>query len=260
MQNIKAKSFFVDDRKVSDHHAIIPTEQAVVLNHMTNEERKIYDLVVKRFLAVLSEPFVYDQTTVELSVEGERFTAKGKVVKQLGWKAVYENSSMDEDEESELVEQSLPKVSKGEKIEITSISITKGQTTPPALFTEATLLSAMENPVQYLEKKDKSMAKVLGETGGLGTVATRADIIDKLFRTFLVEKKGKDIFITSKGKQLLELVPEDLQKTGINSSDRNETFQNWKRVHETGNVYAGNGAVYKRISVRNKNRRRNLSP
>ena len=212
MQNIKAKPSFVDDKKVSDHHAIIPTEQVVILEHMTIEERKIYDLVVKRFLAVLSEPFVYEQTTVELSVEGETFLAKGKVVKELGWKAVYENSVMEEEEETDLAGQSLPKVKEGELVEMKSTSITKGQTTPPALFTEATLLSAMENPVQYLENKDKSMVKVLGETGGLGTVATRADIIDKLFRTFLLEKKGKDIVITSKGKQLLELVPEDLKK------------------------------------------------
>lgn len=212
MQNIKAKPSFVNDKKVSDHHAIIPTEQSVVLEHMTNEERKIYDLVVKRFLAVLSEPFVYDQTTVELLVEGEHFVAKGKVVKELGWKAVYENNSVDEEDTPDLAEQTLPEVKKGQIVDNANVVITKGQTTPPALFTEATLLSAMENPVQYLEKKDKSMVKVLGETGGLGTVATRADIIDKLFRTFLLEKKGKDIVITSKGKQLLELVPEDLKK------------------------------------------------
>lgn len=212
MQNIKAKSSFVDDKKVSDHHAIIPTEQVVMLEHMTNEERKIYDLVVKRFLAVLSEPFVYDQTTVELSIEEEKFVAKGKVVKELGWKAVYENNLMEDEEENDLAGQSLPEVKEGETVEHTNSSITKGHTTPPALFTEATLLSAMENPVQYLENKDKSMVKVLGETGGLGTVATRADIIDKLFRTFLLEKKGKDMVITSKGKQLLELVPKDLKK------------------------------------------------
>ena len=212
MQNIKGNPSFVDNKKVSDHHAIIPTEQVVILENMTNEERKIYDLVVRRFLAVLSEPFVYEQTTVELDIEGERFLAKGKVIKDLGWKAVYENDSMDEEEETELAKQSLPKVKEGDMAENHNCSITKGQTTPPPLFTEATLLSAMENPVQYLEKKDKSMVKVLGETGGLGTVATRADIIDKLFRTFLLEKKGKDIVITSKGKQLLELVPEDLKK------------------------------------------------
>ena len=90
--------------------------------------------------------------------------------------------------------------------------MTEGKTKPPAPFNEATLLSAMENPTAYLETKDRDMAKTLGETGGLGTVATRADIIEKLFSSFLLEKKGKDIYLTSKAKQLLTLVPEDLKK------------------------------------------------
>ena len=92
------------------------------------------------------------------------------------------------------------------------ISLTEGKTKPPAPFNEATLLSAMENPVRYMESGDRAMAKTLGETGGLGTVATRADIIEKLFSGFMLEKKGKDICLTSKAKQLLRLVPEDLRK------------------------------------------------
>ena len=92
------------------------------------------------------------------------------------------------------------------------IAQTEGKTKPPAPFNEATLLSAMENPVVFMESDDKVMAKTLGETGGLGTVATRADIIEKLFNSFMIEKRGKDIYLTSKAKQLLELVPEDLKK------------------------------------------------
>lgn len=90
--------------------------------------------------------------------------------------------------------------------------MTEGKTKPPSPFNEATLLSAMENPAAYMESKDREMAKTLGETGGLGTVATRADIIEKLFSSFLLEKRGKEIFLTSKAKQLLNLVPEDLKK------------------------------------------------
>ncbi|MDF2486280.1 MAG: topoisomerase, partial [Herbinix sp.] len=97
-------------------------------------------------------------------------------------------------------------------------SLTEGKTKPPAPFNEATLLSAMENPIHFLEHKDKEMVKTLGETGGLGTVATRADIIEKLFNSFLMEKRGKEIYITSKGKQLLELVPEDLKKPELTAS------------------------------------------
>lgn len=209
MKPVKVSKSFVDDKKVSDHHAIIPTEQFVQLDHMTNEERKIYDLVVRRFLSVLYPPFEYEQTTMKASAGGEIFTAKGKIVKQAGWKEVYEGTWTEEEEEDF---QKLSDIQEGEKLKIERVELTAGKTKPPAPFTEATLLSAMENPVKYLEHADEKAAKTLGETGGLGTVATRADIIEKLFHTFLMEKRGNDIYLTSKAKQLLELVPEDLKK------------------------------------------------
>lgn len=220
MKPIKASKSFVDDKKVSDHHAIIPTEQFVQLDHMTNEERKIYDLVVRRFLSVLMPPFEYEQTTVKAQAAGEIFLAKGKIVKSPGWKEAYDSGWSDDDDEEEygtnrepaLKDQTLPAVKKGDTFPASKAELTTGKTKPPAHFNEATLLSAMENPIKFMESHDAKAAKTLGETGGLGTVATRADIIDKLFNTFLMEKRGKDIYITSKAKQLLELVPEDLRK------------------------------------------------
>ena len=220
MKPIKASKSFVDDKKVSDHHAIIPTEQFVQLDHMTNEERKIYDLVVRRFLSVLMPPFEYEQTTVKAQAAGEIFLAKGKIVKSPGWKEAYDSSWSEDDDEEEygtnrepaLKDQTLPTVKKGDTFPASKAELTTGKTKPPAHFNEATLLSAMENPIKFMESHDAKAAKTLGETGGLGTVATRADIIDKLFNTFLMEKRGKDIYITSKAKQLLELVPEDLRK------------------------------------------------
>ena len=214
MQALPAKPFFVDNSKVSDHHAIIPTEQFVQLDHMTIDERRIYDLVVRRFLAVMYPPFEYEQTSVSVQIGGESFIARGKIVKEQGWKAAYDNGaegeSQDDEETAEGVpvkEQQLPDLKKGDRVAVLSLSMTEGKTKPPAPFNEATLLSAMENPVAYMESRDKAMAKTLGETGGLGTVATRADIIEKLFSSFLLEKRGKDIYLTSKAKQLLELVP-----------------------------------------------------
>ncbi|WP_104802442.1 DNA topoisomerase III [Blautia marasmi] len=220
MKPIKASKSFVDDKKVSDHHAIIPTEQFVQLDHMTNEERKIYDLVVRRFLSVLMPPFEYEQTTVKAQAAGEIFLAKGKIVKSPGWKEAYDSGWSDDDDEEEygtnrepaLKDQTLPAVKKGDTFPASKAELITGKTKPPAHFNEATLLSAMENPIKFMESHDAKAAKTLGETGGLGTVATRADIIDKLFNTFLMEKRGKDIYITSKAKQLLELVPEDLRK------------------------------------------------
>lgn len=221
-RGVPAKPAFVNDAKVSDHHAIIPTEQFVQLDHMTNEERKIYDLVVRRFLAVLYPPFEYEQTQVTVEIEGERFLASGRIVKSTGWKEVYEAEifaeSDEEDEEEafetgkELKGQTLPELQKGQALKKIQVSMTEGKTKPPAPFNEATLLTAMENPVAYMESHDRKMAQTLGEAGGLGTVATRADIIEKLFAGFLLEKRGKDIYLTSKAKQLLELVPEDLKK------------------------------------------------
>ena len=220
---IKTSKAFVDDKKVSDHHAIIPTEEFVQLDHMSNDERKIYDLVVRRFISVLYPAFEYEQTTMKATAAGETFIAKGKVVLSAGWKAVYETESFsdaddEDDNSSSVADQSLPSLEKGNNFPISQASITSGKTKPPARFTEATLLSAMENPVKYMESKDKEARKTLGETGGLGTVATRADIIEKLFNSFLIEKKGNEILITSKGKQLLELVPEDLKKPELTAA------------------------------------------
>lgn len=205
---ITGNKSFVDDSKVSDHHAIIPTEERGILENLSLEERHVYDLVVKRFLSVLMPPFEYIQTTLEGEVNGERLIAKGKVIKSKGWKKVFDREDYEED--TDIKEQELPKINKGDVFKVKEVIEKKGETKPPARFNEGTLLSAMENPQKYITV-DKESAKTLGETGGLGTVATRADIIDKLFNSFVIEKKGKEIFPTSKGKQLIDLVPKELK-------------------------------------------------
>lgn len=219
---IAANTSFVDDQKVSDHHAIIPTEQYVNLENMSSDERKIYDMVVRRFLAVLYPPCEYEEATIKVEAGGEEFIAKGKIIKSAGYKEIYENisdeASLKEENGNIQENQKLPKIAKNDILKPIVFTITEGKTKPLAYFTEATLLSAMENPIHFLEQKDKELVKTLGETGGLGTVATRADIIEKLFNSFLMEKRGKDIFITSKGKQLLNLVPEDLKKPELTAS------------------------------------------
>ncbi|MCC5464257.1 DNA topoisomerase III [Pelosinus baikalensis] len=212
---IKGNSSFVDNNKVSDHHAIIPTEQMPMLSSMSDMERKIYDLVVKRFLAALYPPFEYEQITLKAKIGGEVFIATGKTIIAQGWKAIYEHAGEDDEAKEDVVEQLLPKINRGDTISITNVSLTKGETKPPAPFNEGTLLSAMENPVKYMSNESEALKKTIGETGGLGTVATRADVIEKLFNSFLIEKNGKNIFITAKGKQLLALVPEDLKSPAL---------------------------------------------
>lgn len=212
---IKANKAFVDDAKVSDHHAIIPTEQVPNLSKFTDKERKIYDLVVKRFMAVLLPPSEYVQLTIHAKIGDETFIAKGKNILNAGWKKVFASDVSEEDDE-DVREQVLPPIEKGDTLSITGIQMTEGKTKPPARFTEATLLSAMENPTKYLESNNRKLAETLKSTGGLGTVATRADIIEKLFNSFMIEKRGgKEIYLTSKGRQLLDLVPEDLKSPAL---------------------------------------------
>lgn len=222
MQEIKADKSFVNNAKVSDHHAIIPTEQFVQLEHMSNDERKIYDLVVRRFLAVLSPACEYEEISLTGMIGNETFRAKGSQILKAGWREIYDADWEDfEDEEvpdnsgttgsASPAAATWPDIREGSELPVISLSITEGKTKPPAYFTEGTLIAAMENPARYMQHKDQTLARTLGETGGLGTVATRADIIEKLFGSFLMEKKGAEIHITSKGKQLLSLVPPDLK-------------------------------------------------
>ena len=206
---IKSNKSYVNDSKVSDHHAIIPTEERVDLSLLGSDDRKVYDLVVKRFLSHFMPPYIYEETTLEGNANGERLIAKGKVTKQKGWQTLFDKMQEDDDAD-DIKGQELPVINKGDKIKVSSVNVAKKFTTPPARFNEATLLSAMENPQKFVSI-DKNAAKTLNETGGLGTVATRADIIEKLFSSFVIEKRGNEIHPTSKGKQLIELVPKDLK-------------------------------------------------
>ena len=206
--------YIVNDTKVTDHHAIIPTEQYVDLNKLTREERHIYDLVVRRFLAVLSAPFEYDEMQVRITVGKHNFYTKGQAVKSAGWKALYDSSLADEDDDSDDIKaQSLPALSQGAPVFPKEVRISAGKTTPPARYTEASLLTAMENPTGQVD--DGSLRDALKTAGGLGTPATRADIIEKLFDSFCIERRGKEIHPTSKGKQLIEIVPPDLKSAEL---------------------------------------------
>lgn len=216
----------VDNSKVTDHHAIIPTEQYVDLSTLNNDERRIYDLIVKRFLAVLSQPFEYEQTTVKYEVAGEIFTARGRIIKSQGWKGIYDGDVSDDntdDDETVDNHQALPPVSKGQTEPILSVKTINGKTSPPKRFTEASLLSAMERPGKYMESK--ALREVIEGTSGLGTPATRADIIEKLFDTYYVERNGKEIVPTSKGIQLIELVPPELKSPELTAKWEQQLLQ-----------------------------------
>ncbi len=205
--------YIVNNAKVTDHHAIIPTEQYVDLNRLTRDERNIYDLVVRRFLAVLSPCFEYDEVQVKITVGKRNFFTKGKTVRSAGWKAMYAKDLEEDEGDEEDAGYSLPPVQQGAPAFPKDVRLVAGQTKPPARYTEATLLTAMENPTGQVD--DGKLKDVLKTSGGLGTPATRADIIEKLFDSFCVERRGREIVPTSKGRQLINIVPPDLKSAEL---------------------------------------------
>lgn len=203
---IKAEAHFVNNSKVSDHHALIPTEVSSDGASLGSIEQNIYTMIVTRFLAVLLPKARVAKTEIIAVCQHEIFKASTTATLQAGW---YE---AERPEATDKVQIDLNLLQKGQT-EHPQILLEKTQTKPPAHFTEATLLGAMENPSKYVENSQESA--ILKETGGLGTVATRADIIEKLFSQYVIEKHDQAIKITNKGKQLLKLVPTDLKSPSL---------------------------------------------
>lgn len=198
----------VNDSKVSDHHAIIPTEEVPKLSALAEDERKIYDLVIKRFLVVLSPPYLYERITLVVNVKGERFYAQGKQEKDRGWKAIASGASDESSSDEEtLIDQPLKQYRKGEQFTVQRCQIRQAQTTPPPRYTEATLLTAMESPGKFIA--DEELRESI-KAGGLGTPATRAEIIEKLISNHYIDRNGKSLIPTSKAFELIELAPPEL--------------------------------------------------
>ena len=201
----KIAKMMINEAKVSDHHAIIPTETRVSTADLSNHEFKIYDLVARRFMGAFLGDYVYLETSIVVEVLGERFIAKGKQAKDLGFKGI---------DDDEITEERAGKLAKG-LLKGVNLRLIEGETKPPSRYTEGTLLGFMENPTAQVSQKDKAILK---QTGGIGTPATRADIIEKLFSSFYVEKNGYVLLPTQKGKQLISLVPESLKSAGLTAS------------------------------------------
>ncbi|WP_392450338.1 DNA topoisomerase III [Staphylococcus massiliensis] len=192
----------INDNKVSDHHAIVPTEIRPDMNVLSPRETKVYMLIATRFLEVLLKPYIYEETEMTLKVGQETFKFKDQIPVELGFKAIH----------NENLGKGFSKggIKEGDTFKIDTLQIQQHETTPPPYFNEGTLLKAMENPQKFFDLKDKSHAKVLKETGGIGTVATRADIIDKLFNMHAIEDRSGRIYVTQKGRQILDLAPHQL--------------------------------------------------
>jgi DNA topoisomerase-3 len=196
----------VNDAKVDDHHAIIPTDIDHDMEHLTPDERRVFDLVARRFLAVFHPPARYARTTVITNVEEERFRTRGKVTLEAGWRAVYgvepdqERQSEDEREGGE-----IPVLQEGQTVRCIAAELEEKMTRPPPRYTEATLLSAMETAGKLID--DEELREAMKESG-LGTPATRAETIETLIRREYIERVGKDLQATPKGIQVVTMLEE----------------------------------------------------
>ena len=195
----------INNSKVSDHHAIIPTEQKPNYMSLSDTELKIYNLVVKRFLENLLPDYKYEETSYSFKLDNKVFTAKSTKVIQLGFKEL---------SRSEIEDKKISFSTK--EFSLDSLQYNKKQTTPPSYYTEGSLIYAMENPFEFVD--DDNERKILKQTNGIGTVATRADILEKLFTNdYLVLDNGR-IKTTNKAKQLLNLVPKNLKSPSLTAT------------------------------------------
>lgn len=195
----------INNSKVSDHHAIIPTEQKPNYMSLSDTELKIYNLIVKRFLENLLPDYKYEETSYSFKLDNKVFTAKSTKVIQLGFKEL---------SRSEIEDKKISFSTK--EFSLDSLQYNKKQTTPPSYYTEGSLIYAMENPFEFVD--DDNERKILKQTNGIGTVATRADILEKLFTNdYLILDNGR-IKTTNKAKQLLNLVPKNLKSPSLTAT------------------------------------------
>ena len=208
----------IDDSKITDHHAIIPTDVNINLKSLSADELKVYDMVARRFLSVFYPYYIYHITKIITVAEGENFLTKGTTVIQYGYMELYqeqeESHAADgkkkkrknaEDEDEDAV---LPDVAEGDTVQVLDAQVQEKKTKPPKAYTEAMLLSAMENAGRFVE--DEALKEKLKESG-LGTPATRAAIIERLLQVGYMERQKKNLVPTEKGMKLIEVVPAEMK-------------------------------------------------
>jgi DNA topoisomerase-3 len=210
-ENVKLTSRLVDDKKVTDHHAVIPTKQRINPQALSADEKRIYDLVTRRFLAAFYPDAELERTTVVTLCEGERFITRGTVVLAAGWRAVDppgREKRAETDEEN--ADAELPPVKASEPVETTGVEVLSKQTKAPPRYTESSLLGAMETAGRKVEDEELRLAM---KDSGLGTPATRAAIIETLLKREYVAREKKSLVATEKGVALIRMLPSPLLKS-----------------------------------------------
>ena len=223
----------VNDAKVTDHHAIIPTGSKKSPTALSADERAVYDLVVRNFIAAFYEAYVYDVTTVITCVsdasssqsdadDALHFCSRGKIDRQQGWKAVYSQDNLAKPTRGKaqppIDEPPLPPLKKDDSVTTTNTEVTAKKTQPPKPYTEATLLSAMEHAGRFVD--DEAIKEAL-KSSGLGTPATRAAMIEKLISSEYIRREKKNLVPTEKGIRVISIVPPEMRQP--------ETTGKWER-------------------------------
>jgi DNA topoisomerase III len=196
----------VDDEKVGDHHAIIPTNAQHVLDRMNQDDRKVYDMVARRFLAAFHPEAVFENTRVETTVAEHIFRTRGKVLIEAGWRGVYgelADSGREDDDEGR--EQQLPRLEQGEQADVRKVESLEKETKPPRRYTDASLLGAMETAGKLVD--DDELREAMKDSG-IGTPATRAAIIERLIDVGYIEREGRALVATEKGLNVIRLLAE----------------------------------------------------
>lgn len=227
-RNIPTSKRFVDDKKVTDHFALIPTKKKLDYNEITNEYDKkknliaskdeiikIYDMVVRRFLAAFYPEAIYEKTEIVTEVEGETFKTNGRILRDPGWEIIYGKDLNNEDDERENNnEKTLPPIEKGEEYLTSNVDLLSKQTKPKPHYTEGTLGTAMENAKDYLEE-DELKEEMKESKAGLGTSATRAGIIENLIKRKYIIRKGKQVIASDLAVKLIEIAPDRLKSPEV---------------------------------------------
>lgn len=204
MEKLPINKRIVDNKKVTDHHAIIPADNSFRKDSLTPEEKKVFGLVALRFIAVFGDPYKYTSTKITVVCEDEKFITKGTTVTDEGWKRLYREVYKNSREKENI----LPDVKENDTVHIEKADVEEKETKPPIQYNEATLLTAMENAGKNTD--DEELKEKLKEYG-LGTPATRAAIIERLIQVGYIHRKGKNLVPDEKGRQLISIVPDEMK-------------------------------------------------
>ncbi|ERF77896.1 DNA topoisomerase III [Gallibacterium anatis] len=206
--DLTLRSRIWNDSQITAHHGIIPTTQKVDLSKMDDNEFKVYQLIRQHYLAQFLPLYKEENTTITLHHSGNTFIAKGKKITQLGWKTLFSQDKSDEENH-----QLLPMLNKQDLCQIKDSQLLTLQTTAPKHYTEGTLIAAMKNAARFV--KDERLKQRLRETEGLGTEATRADVIENLLKRGYLEKKKRNIVATPAGIALIDILPDIIKDPGM---------------------------------------------